>query len=273
VRAQVDTQLRPGADASRTDAELAAARTQLAQAQRSQDVARAVLSEFIGVPPQQIEIVATRLLQLPPELPNPSVDVTQNPIALEQSALLAQKKADLQVLEKSYAPRFVAQGSAFARGTGARTDGTRLDGGSGLTPNTQNYALGVSITFPLFDHASIHAKQVGQAATIRAETARYQQITTDLTAQRNVANATLEGARKVAANTPVAVSSATVANQQANARYQAGLGTIVEVADTQRLLTQAEIDDALARLSVWRAMLSVAASTGEIQSFLAEATR
>ena len=41
VRAQVDAQLRPGADASRTEAELAAARTQLVQAQQAQDIARA----------------------------------------------------------------------------------------------------------------------------------------------------------------------------------------------------------------------------------------
>jgi outer membrane protein TolC len=129
------------------------------------------------------------------------------------------------------------------------------------------------VSFSLFDRAAIHAREAGQSATIRAETARYQQITTDLSAQRNVANATLEGARKVAANTPVAVSSATAANQQANARYQAGLGTIVEVAETQRLVTQAEIDDALARLGVWRAILSVAATAGDIQSFLMEATR
>ena len=65
----------------------------------------------------------------------------------------------------------------------------------------------------------------------------------------------------------------TVANQQANARYQAGLGTIVEVADAQRLLTQAQIDDALARLGVWRALLGVAAADGDIQPFLAEASQ
>ena len=43
VRAQVDAQLRPGADASRAEAELAAARTQLSRAQQGTEVARAVL--------------------------------------------------------------------------------------------------------------------------------------------------------------------------------------------------------------------------------------
>ena len=78
---------------------------------------------------------------------------------------------------------------------------------------------------------------------------------------------------RIAANTPVQVSAARAATQQATARYQAGLGTIDEVAEAQRLLTQAEIDDALARLSVWRGLLGVAAAAGDIQPFLAEASQ
>jgi outer membrane protein len=74
----------------------------------------------------------------------------------------------------------------------------------------------------------------------------------------------------VAANTPVQVKAALAATQQATARYQAGLGTIDQVAEAQRLLTQAEIDDALARLGVWRGLLGVAAAAGDIQPFLAE---
>ena len=85
--------------------------------------------------------------------------------------------------------------------------------------------------------------------------------------------ATLSGARRIAANTPVQVSAARNATQQATARYEAGLGTIAEVADAQRLLTQAEIDDALARLGVWRGLLGVAAAAGDIQPFVAEAGR
>src|SRR5881409_4121268 len=66
VRALVDAQLRPGADASRAEAELAAARTQVARAQQATEVARAVLAQFVGVDPAQITLAAPRLLQLPP---------------------------------------------------------------------------------------------------------------------------------------------------------------------------------------------------------------
>ena len=77
----------------------------------------------------------------------------------------------------------------------------------------------------------------------------------------------------MAANTPIEVTAARTATEQATARYQAGLGNIDEVAEAQRLLTQSEIDDALARLGVWRGLLGVATAAGDIQPFVAEANQ
>jgi outer membrane protein TolC len=83
----------------------------------------------------------------------------------------------------------------------------------------------------------------------------------------------LGGARNVAANTPIQVTAARAATEQATARYQSGLGNIDEVAEAQRLLTQSEIDDALARLGVWRGLLGVATAAGDIQPFVVEASQ
>ena len=186
---------------------------------------------------------------------------------------MEQAKAQLRTLERSYFPRFFLQASAYARGSGAETNGNLLGGFNGLAPNIQNYALGFSVMFPAFDLFSIRAREAGQSAAIRAETARYQQIATELKAQWNVAVANLQGARRVAANTPVQTSAARAAVEQATARYRSGLGNITDVADAQRLLTQSEIDDSLARLGVWRGLLGVASAAGDIQPFIAEAGR
>ena len=273
VRAQVDAQLRPGADASRAQAELAAAQTQLARAEQAAAVSRAVLAQFVGGDPGQIKTVTSKLLSLPAEQTPAALVPLKNPFAAEQNAIVEQKKAELQALGKLYVPKFYVQGSAYARGTGAVTDGSTLGGFNGLATNTQNYALGFSVTFPIFDFKSIGARKAGQAAAVRAETARNDQVTSDLTARWNTAVATLDGARRIAANTPIQVSAAEEASQQATARYQAGLGTIVEVAEAQRLLSQSQIDDALSRLGVWRAQLGVAAADGDIQPFLAGASQ
>jgi hypothetical protein len=72
----------------------------------------------------------------------------------------------------------------------------------------QNYALGFTVTFPVLDLPSLRAREAAQSATIRSETARAEQIAVDLRAQWNRAVAGLEGARRIAVNTPVEVAAA-----------------------------------------------------------------
>jgi outer membrane protein len=273
INALANAELRPGADASRAEAELAAARTQLIQAEQAVEVARATVSQFAGVEPAAIAISAPELSRLPPEQTVTRLDPAANPVAVEQNAAVEQAKAQVRALERSYFPRFYLQASGYARGTGAETNGALLGGVNGLAPNVQNYALGFTVNFPVFDLPAIQAREAAQAATVRAQTARYQQIAADLRAEWNRAVATLQGARKIAANTPVQVAAARAASQQATARYQSGLGNIDEVAEAERLLTQAEIDDEIARLAVWRGLLGRAAAAGDIQPFLAEASQ
>ena len=144
---------------------------------------------------------------------------------------------------------------------------------NGLVPTVPNYGVGFTVTFSAMDKFAIHEQEAMQTAGIRAQEAQAQVITSKLQAQFNTALATLAGARKVAANTPMAVAAGRVTLQQATARYQSGLAPIDEVAQSQRLLVEAQIDDALARLNVWRGRLQVAAARGDIQPFLAEVTR
>jgi outer membrane protein len=273
ITAQVDAQLRPGADQSRAEAEVAAARTQLIQAQQAIEISRATLSQFTGADPSQISPTSGSLVQLPREQVAPVLNTTANPVIVEQNAAVEEARARLRALERSYFPRFYLQGAAYARGTGAESNGGRLGGLNGLAPNFQDYAIGFSVSFPIMDLPALRAREAAQSATIRSQTARSDQIAVDLKAQWNRAVATLNGARRIAANTPVQVSSARTAVQQASARYQSGLANIDELAEAQRLLTQAEIDDVLARLCVWRGLLGIATAAGDIQPFVAEASR
>jgi outer membrane protein TolC len=82
------------------------------------------------------------------------------------------------------------------------------------------------------------------------------------------ARAQLESARQIAERTPVALQAAQVLDVQARERYRVGLATVIEVADALRLLRQAEIDDSLARLGVWRALFALSAAQGDIDDLL-----
>jgi outer membrane protein len=261
-------QLRPGADASRSRAELAVARTQEIQAEEAVDVARAALAQLLGTGVETITIAPRILLELPPVSEIPSQTEAQHPLAMAGQSAIAEVKAREKVIDRSYYPRFYLEGSAYARGTGIQPDGRIGGAASGLGPNIQNWALGLNITFPAFDWFALRAKKEIEVHNERNASAKYDQVLQDVNGAIARAAAVLQGAIRVAQNTPIQLEAARATEQQATARYRTGLGNISEAAEAQRLLTQAEIDDALARLSVWRGLLGIAAAQGDLTPFL-----
>jgi outer membrane protein len=268
VHVLVDNQLRAGADASRADAELARARVNLARARQQDKISRAALADILGLPDTSVEVREGSLLTRPPDGSPESTTLAQNPIAEVQHSRVAEAHAQVHVLDRSYYPKFYLQSSVYGRGSGLDPAGKFEGGTAGLGPDRSNWAVGVSVTFPIFDIFAIRSRKAIESANERAEVARYDQTLQDLTGQLRKAEASLEGARNVAENTPQELDAARTTETQVRARYEAGLATLVDVADAQSLLVQSETDDALARLAVWENLAAVAASQGDLQPFL-----
>src|SRR5262249_53142243 len=112
-----------------------------------------------------------------------------------------------------------------------------------------------------------------EASNELAERARYDQTVQNVTTGRARAQALLATASDIARNTPVELKAASDAEGRARARYASGLASVTEVADAQRLLAQAETDAAVARLGVWRALLAVAQSGGDLTPFVDQLRR
>jgi outer membrane protein TolC len=271
VHVLVDNQLRAGADASRADAELAAARIQLIQAQQTGEINRATLAETLGLAGTAVTVEPGPLLTLPLAIDVPAADLESHPLAIAQTAAVETVRARERVLDRSFFPRFNLQTSFSARGTGALLNGDR-DNSKGLLPDTPNWASGISISFPVFDIIGIRARRRAEASNELAEKARLDQTMQALKAQDARAHALIEGARRIAENTPVQLNAALEAETRARARYEAQLANVTEVAEAQRLLAQAEIDDAVAQLSVWRALLAAARVRGDLKPFLQQVT-
>jgi len=268
VAALVKNQLRPGADDSRSQAELALARIQLIQAEQAEQVARARLAQWLGVAPADVQIASGPLLTTPPPTPAAAPSPTTHPLAETQMATVESSRASQHLLDRSYFPRINLQTAFSARGTGATASGANLGGSRGLDFGTPNWAMGVTATFPLLDWFSLNERKRIEAHNERAEVATYDRIVRELTTQSAQALAEMDGARRVAENTPIQLSAARVLEQQSRARYDAGLAAIIEVAESQRLLLQAEVGDAVARLGVWRALVADAAAKGDISVLL-----
>jgi len=276
IHALAAAELRPGADESRVEAEKALAKTQLALAEEAVEMSRATLAKFLVKP--DVNATARVSMGVLTRLPAITDDSTPfqpstNPSLAEQKASVAQTAAQLHAIQRSWVPQFNLEAAGYTRGTGAETNGQRLAGANGLAPNVGNYAVGVNVTFPFMDFASIHAREASQASTLKAAQANEELTSRTLQEQFTQARAALRASRAVAENTPVASNAAQTTLAQANARYKAGLSSIDDVAQAQRLLVQAEIDDAIARLNVWRAFLHLQAVRGDLEPFLQAASQ
>ena len=268
IHVLVNNQLRPGADASEADAEVAASRTRLIQAQTLERVDLAALAELLGIPSKQITIDAAPLLVPPSGYEPPPFSAASHPAALEQNHLLSQAGAQERVLSRAYLPRFSLEGAVSGRGSGVKPDGTFLEGTNGLGPDRENWAVGIQATFAPFDYFSIREQKKIAASNERAQQLNYQNTLTTLNTQEEQARAQLDGALQVARNTPVQLDAARMGESQARARYEAALANIVEATQAQALLEQAEAQDALARIGVWQALLGISLAQGDLSSFL-----
>jgi len=268
VHVLVTNDLRPGADASRADAELAIARIALIRAQTAEKVNTSALADLLGIQQADIKIDASDLWQATPKAVASS-DVRQHPAALAQNARINLANAQLRIADRSYLPHFNLQSSLSGRGTGANVDGTVARGSSGLDLQRRNWAVGVTATFSVLDIFAQHQREKIAAANTRAEEARYKQTMQDLNAQVEQARAVYEGAVEISKATPIEVDAARQNESQARARYQAGLTNVLDVAEAQSLLVRAESEDSIAKLNAWRAMLGIALAKGDLQPFLA----
>ena len=264
----VDNQLRPGAEASRADAELAAARTRVIQSRQSLIISQIALARVLGIAGDPVAVDARRLLENPSSAVPPA-STPEHPLLRIGQAAVDLARARGAVLAKTDRPRIYLQSSIFARGSGANPDGLFDGGADGLGLERANWAAGVQVVFPnLFDFASLRARRAGADAIVHAETARYDEAMLNVTSQQRTADALVDAARAIAQNTPVQLNAAQQSEAQARARYQAGLAGITEVAEAQNLLVGAEYQDASARVDVWRALLTQAVAQGDLASFI-----
>ena len=267
VRTLVQNQLRPGADQSRAEAELAVARNQLSQSIQVAESARASLADAIGSAGAPVELRAGPLERLPDQTLAP-IDVKSHPAARAGQAAVDVIRARERSLDRAYFPHVSLQSAFAARGTGAEVPGVPSFGHWLTVPN---WAVAASVTFPAFEMFSIEARRKVEVQSELAESARYERTLQTLTTQDVKARALMKAASDIASNTPVERQAATAGESQARARYQNGLATITEVAEAQRLLAQAEADDAIARLGVWRALLAAAQARGDLTPFVEKA--
>jgi outer membrane protein TolC len=263
-----DNQLRPGAEASRANAERAAARTRAIQARQSLLIAQSTLTQVLGIADAPVSVSAGGLLERVPPVASRARS-SEHPLLQSGKAAIDLARTRERVLDVANRPRVYLQSSAFARGSGANPDGSLDGGGNGLGLERANWAAGVQITFPnIFEFSTLRSRRAGALAATRAEIARYDEKMLAVTGQQRAAAAMVAASRAIAENTPIQLAAAQQSEAQARARYDAGLTSVVDVADAQSVLATAEYQHARARVDIWQALLNEAIAEGNVGGFI-----
>lgn len=269
ARTLADNQLRPGAEASRANAEQVAAQTRVIQAQQALAIAHAHLMQVLGIVNGTVAVNAGGLLDDAPVTNNPPPPAPQHPLLQSGQAAIDLARARESVLAHTDRPRVYLESSVFARGTGANVETPFDEGSEGLGLQRANWAAGVQVVFPnVFDFASLRARRAAAEAATRVESARYDETMLRVSSEERAADAMVTAARAIAQNTPIQLDAARQSETQARARYETGLASITDVADAQSLLAQAEYQHAIARVDVWRALLAQAVARGTVAAFI-----
>lgn len=262
-----DQNLRPGADASRAEAELASARTLLARAEQAREVRRSELATAIGRTELRVEADAGALAApIDDVAARASAPPASHPDIVRAEAAVTRAEQAEHVVATQYLPRIDLVASVWMRGSGLFDSPA-----AGLVPDVPNWAAGGTITWSILDIPTIRARARAASATHDAATARRDESVLAVAGQLRSASAVLDGAQRVSKQTAPTLAAARTAQEQAVARFKTGLTSVVDVADAQRVLAQAELDDVVARLEVRRALLLLARASGDLSPFLARA--
>jgi outer membrane protein len=254
AEAGVKTGLFAPIERTRAEADLARFDVNRMRAEGGVASAQVVLAAAVGVADRMLDAAEA----LSPVPPVPSLEqamtdaAARDPVLQEARARLATQQAITRAIGAEMRPDILLTGTFSGRAGGAAPNAGPSANGGGWLPDVPNWDAGLILRLPLFD-GIVAARQ-------RSSSAREQALRSDLEAivQQEVAaiqRAYVEAAvaRASLASLARSVDAARENYAQAEARFKAGLGTALELADAEYLRTDAEIQLAGGQFELSRA--------------------
>jgi len=252
--AEVKTGLFAPIELTRAESDLTRFDVGRIRARGSLTTSQAVLAAAVGVP----ELLLDAAGEPPPTaLPPPSAEdgirraLDQDPVILETRSRIAGAEAEVRAIGAGLRPS-LSFTSSFSERSGSATPSTGpISDPEGPIPNAPNWNVGLVLTWPIFDGV-VRARGSAAASRIRVAVADAAALERQEMALVQQAYVTLR-VDEVALVGLARASEAALANySQAEARFKAGLGTSLELADAESMRTDAEIQLAVGHFNARR---------------------
>ena len=240
---------RPKSDVARAEVDVANAKVDLIRARNAERVARVALNTAMGIPADTATQVQDILFYQQMQLDSKQLQtqaLAQRPEYKQVRLRVSQAEAQLRRANRDFLPDVTGHGTYG----GARNDLNEV------------WEVGVALTWNIFDGGNMIAQVREKRALV--DSARAQVKVTELNIAQEVEQTYLvvnEAQERIAAS-QTAVASAQENFRLAQGRFDAGVGTILELTDAQLFLTQAQNAEAQALADYRVALAALERATG-----------
>ncbi|HTP30212.1 MAG TPA: TolC family protein [Anaeromyxobacteraceae bacterium] len=243
AHAGVDAGLRDPIQLTRAAADLGRFELARVNARGGLDAARSVFAAVVGVTDLMLDASG----QSPPAAPAPSLDEAissafeHDPLLRAQRARIAQQVATTRVIASELHPDLSFTASISGRAGGASPPGNAVPAGGGWLPDVPDWNGGLVFTWPLLDFG-VKAREEASRSFELARQSELAEVKQRLAATVQGGYVDLVSAQQALPALEKTLTAARANYAQAEARFKNDLGSSVELADAQNLLTTAEVD-------------------------------
>jgi outer membrane protein len=260
--------LRPGIDTVQFQSTLAQAEMDRLRLQRLYQSQVLELLRITGLPdgPDNVVLSDTLLAVQLPLVPDTTGMYTQNPDYKYYLAQVFVSAANLKEIDRAWRPRLDIWGNAYARGSGVEANGV-IDKASGWSLTRDNYGAGVQLSFPILQFSKVNIQKKQYSSLLKAGEAQLSQLSVDLQRQVETAQSDYKQNLLIAGQAPVQSKAARDAYEGLKLAYGSGLVDFTRLTQAQFQLLNAEVMEANAYLEVWKSLLEIAVSKGNLNIF------
>lgn len=260
--------LRPGLDTVQFQSLLAQATMEKLSTQRQYMAQVLELCRLTGLPgrPEDLAFADTLLILRLPDPPDTSGPYTQNPSYQYYQAQVALSAANLKEVERGWRPKLDVWANAYSRGSGIDPNGL-INKADGWALSRSNYGAGLQLSFPILQFSRVNIQKKQYRSLLKADQDQLSQVNINLQRQVETAESNYRQDLLLALEAPVQSRAARLSYQGLQLSYQSGLVDFTRLTQGQYQLLNAEMAEAGAYLQVWRALLDIGVSKGNLNLF------
>ncbi|UQA57171.1 TolC family protein [Polyangium aurulentum] len=264
ARAAVDAGMRSQVDLARADAEVARFEVAKVRAEGSLATAQAVFAALVGVPEAALDAADAEAEEPAPPPLEALLDRARGGSAevREAQARIEVARAETRAAAALMRPDVFLTAAISGRAGGAPPSSGSTVGGAGFAPIVPNWDVGLVLSVPIYDPVTSARRDAlreaeavhvaGLEATRATQAAEVRRAYLGVVAARAELGALERAAVAARAN-----------HAQAEARFKAGLGTVLELVDAEALRVEAEVQRAVGELGAARARARLDRSIAE----------